>query len=171
MYIYIWYRYALLLPALHIICIISLWSLSICIWYRYRCMIYSSFMFSHAQINIYIWLCVCVYICFMLSHTHTHTQNTHTQTHSSTYAFFCFVPAALLHYLSLPKNASVLFYSCCTHTLLIHKHVYVRTPAYLLFYSGFTYNIWYYIHNIGIYSCLESCRTKACHIKALLRLY
>jgi hypothetical protein len=88
--------------------------------------------------------------------------------------------------LPLSINASVLLYSCCTHTLLIYIHVY--TPALLLLhyylsccvriyvyalirlYSGLTFNI-YIIYNIGIYSYLESCRTKACHIKALLSLY
>ncbi len=54
----------------------------------------------------------------------------------------------------------LLLYSFFTITCLA---VCVYIYALLLLYSGLTYNI----YNIKMYSCLESCRTKAFHIKAV----
>ncbi len=57
----------------------------------------------------------------------------------------------------------LLLYSCFTITCLA---VCVYIYDLFLLYSGLTYNI-YNIYNIGIYSCLESCRTNGFHITAV----
>ncbi len=91
--------------------------------------------------------------------------------------FFCFTPALLLD-LSLSLSAPVLLYSCRTQIFLMYillfyscfaitcRAVCVYIYSLLLLYSGLTYNM-YNICNVGIYSCLESCRTKGFHIKAV----
>jgi hypothetical protein len=101
---------------------------------------------------ICVCVCVCVCVC-MLSHTHTHT---HTYMLSS--------DLFLLHYCFTFLWPQML-QSCFTPVVLI-LYLYIYMYMYiLLLTSSFTYNI--HIYNIGIYSCLEICRTKACHIKAL----
>ena len=80
---------------------------------------------SAAPTSLYLSLYICIYTYMM-------------------YMYVCMYIRmyALLLYLSLPINASVLLYSCCTHTLTIKGHVHVRTPSLLLPYSGFTYSIY-----------------------------
>ena len=84
----------------------------------------------------------------------------------------CFAPAVLILYLYryvyvyTPPLLLLFYYLSCsippppphTHT---HMHYSCCTPALPIIY------ITYIIYIIGIYPCLESCRTKAFHIKAL----
>jgi hypothetical protein len=120
-------------------------------------MLYSSVMFSHTKINMYTYICmyVCMYVCMYALCFHTHIY--------------------------IYMYALLLLYSCCTTALPLYMlqscftnaclAVCVYVYALLLLYSGFTYNM-YNIYNIGIYSCWESCRTKAFilkHLNALQR--